>query len=315
MKKSVGTIFIFSIPFFLYALIIVVVDPYNYVNVSGLIDDKTKIDVFKRSNSSSPRGTILWKALRYKRKPVKNILIGDSQGNAIQEKMVEELTGEEIFNFCTPGSSYETMFDSFWYCMDISIPKKVYFQVGFMNFNKNRSYNLFNNAQDYLDKPYYYFMNKDILFDSFCNIAYWITRDTNLVSKPAEFYNINWQNDLSEYYLKLFFGKYEFPKEFLAEFNKISDYCKMHDIELNFIILPVYKRVNEYLAENDLLSTKERFISEIRDLGTLYDYTDFGGISEQRNHFYDYFHPKEHIIDSIVGVIWGPQASQSKTVH
>lgn len=302
---------VFSLPVVAMVLIIIIVDPYNFVNKSHVINDDVKIKVLKRSGSVSPRGTLLWKSLRYKRDPVKNIIIGDSQGSDIDELLITEITGEKYFNYCSPGSSYETMFDCFWFCTENGDLENVYFQIGFMNFNSYRSYNLFNYAEDYFNSPYLYFTNKDIFFDSFCTLAYYATKDSAIVNKPKEFYDVKWQDQVSENYLKVFFDNYSYPTEFIAKFKDVSDYCAAHDIKLHFILMPVYEEVGNYLRARDLIGKEQMFKQDIGEFGITFDFSNDVRFTVDRNNFHDYFHPRKEITNQIVELIWRNQGSYS----
>lgn len=303
MKKYILRGLLFSIPVFLYVLIILVVDPYNFFNLFHVISDKTKFTVIQRTDESSPRGNILWKTIQFRRNPVKTVIIGDSQGKDIRADLIEELTGEKAYNLCFPGASFQTMFETFWFAAGQTELKKVYFQVAFMNYNADREYDLFHFATDYFKMPYRYFTTKEIFFDSFINLAYATTRNPWLVSRSYEFSTADDMEKLARYRLKLFFNKYTYPEEYRQDFLKIRQYCSQHGIELNFIILPVYKGVDNYLEENELTDMRSRFREDISAYGFTYDLDTLSSIKNRRENFIDFFHPKQVIIDSLTRMI------------
>ena len=285
-------------------MIIAFIDPYKYLNFSHIIDDETKIKVLRRSDAVMPRGSMLWKSLDFKREPIKNIIIGDSQGTSIDESLLESLTGEKYFNFCVPGSSYETMIDCFWFCAENADLKNVYFQIGFMNFNKNRSYNLINYAKDYFDKPYLYFINKEILFDSFYNLAYGLTKSENIISRESNDYTIEQQDELSQHYLFMFFNNYEYPDEYLLEFEEIAAHCSENNIKLNFVIMPIYYEVFKYLETHNLIMMEKIFKKDMAQFGNVHDYSFVPQFSNERENFYDFFHPRNPVVETVVHEIW-----------
>ena len=148
---------------------------------------------------------MLYKTLRIKREKPKQILIGDSQGTHINMKLIEEYCGEKVFNYCVPGASFETLFNMFWFTVEQVKPEKIYFQVAFMNYNDQRSYNIFNFAQDYFDKPYQYFLTKENFIDSYVNIWYQITKDPKIVENSYLFQPIEEINKLADSRLEMFF--------------------------------------------------------------------------------------------------------------
>jgi len=310
MKRYIFRGLLFAIPVVIYVLFIVVIDPYNLLNIFHVINDQDKFAVIQRSDESSPRGNILWKTIRFKRNPTKTVIIGDSQGKDIRPELVEELTGVEVCNLCFPGASFQTMFETFWYAAAHSKLEKVYFQVAFMNYNAARDYDLFHFAMDYQDRLYEYFTSKEIFFDSFANMAYAITRNPALLEGSYEFLPPDEMEKLAEFRLNLFFKSYDYPEKFRAEFIKIKEYCETESIELNFILFPVYKGVDAHLEKVGLTEMKARFKQDIISYGTTYDLDKLTEIKQNRKNFIDYFHPNQVMIDSLTRMIW---SKNSKT--
>lgn len=307
MKKYLFRGLLFATPFIVYFIFILIIDPHNFFNVFHVINDVDKKAIISRNDESSPRGNMLWKSLKIKRNTVKKIIIGDSQGAAIKVDLIEKVSGEKFFNYCIPGASFETIFDMFWLAAGQTKLEKVYFTVAFMNYSSNRSYNIFHFAQDYFDKPYLYFMTKENFFDSFVNAVYQITKDTAIVQNSYEFAAIDEMNKIARSRMKMFFEKYTYPTAYYGELNKISQYCHENNIELKFLILPVYKGVDEYLEEQNLLEMKQRFKDDINFLGDTYDLDVPGEFKETREYYVDYFHLRRPQLDQLTKQIWSNQ--------
>lgn len=307
MKKYILRGFLFASPIIISMLVILVIDPYNFLNIFHVISDKDKFTVIQRTDESSPRGNILWKTIQYRRNPTKIIIIGDSQGKDIRTDLIEEQTGEKVYNLCFPGASFETMFEAFWFAAEQTDLEKVYFQVAFMNYNASRKYDLFHFAEDYFIWPYQYFTTKEIYFDSFVNLAYAITRNRWLVSRSYEYSSKEDMEKLVQFRLNLFFSNYIYPEKYESEFLKIKQYCIINDIELNFVIFPVYEGVDEHLEKVGLINMKKRFKQDISSYGYVYDLDELTEIKGRRENFFDYFHPKYEVIDSLTKMIWRKQ--------
>jgi hypothetical protein len=110
-------------------------------------------------------------------------------------------------------------------------------------------------------------------------------------------------NRLAQFRLRLFFQNYIYPEAEFEELNKITQYCKENDIELKFIIFPVYKGVDEYLEELNLTEMNQRFKVDIESMSETYD-LDTGYVKNNRDNFFDYFHPRDPVIDLITRHIW-----------
>jgi hypothetical protein len=307
MIKYFKKAFYFSIPIVSVLLFIVVIDPYEFVDLFHVISPQAKIEVLNRSDETAPRGNMLWKTIHFKREPKSKLIIGDSQGRRIKESLIKESSGEDYFNYCVEGASFETMIDVFWFAAEQTKLKKVFFQVGFMNYNANRSYNLFHFGIDYLDKPYIYFTTPDILLDSYYNLIYRLSGDHQIVEHSYEYMKKEDLEDLSEFRLNLFFGDYKYPEKNYTALNKISDYCKANEIELNFLVLPVYAKTIEYIEEHGLKLKNLRFKEDLARMGNVYYFQVLNEPAKNRDNFIDYFHPKQHILDDVTREVWGKQ--------
>ncbi len=306
MKKYIYRGILFAIPIIILYGFIVVIDPYEFINIFHVLSAEKKVRVLNRNDEAGPRGNMLWKVVHYRRNPVKNILIGDSQCRRISEEQLKELTGEAWFNFCIPGASYETMFDNFWFAARETDLQKVYFEVSFMNYNKNRSYSITRFAWDYIENPYLYFTKKEIFLDSWINFKYGITGNESLVEQSHEYEKLELMNEIAEKRMQLFFTEYAYPHEFYEELKQITNYCKENNIELVYLIMPTYEGVHEHLENIGLMEMYERFKQDIRSLGETYDYDVGLEVSKHRENFTDYFHPRENVLNQMTRSIWGP---------
>lgn len=307
MKKYILKAVYFSLPIILFCLIIVAIDPYNLFNISKLIDDEAKYNMTNRSHEIKSKANMLWKAIEFKRDPCDKVIIGDSQGFHFREKLITDLTGEKIYNFCVPAASFETTTNIFWFATEQVELKKVYFQVSFALSNTKFSYNLFEYASDYLNKPYKYLFSKEILRDSYCNVGYKITENPIWVNDPYFVKPSSEIDSLSESWADVIFANYYYPEKYLDELKKIAGYCSQNKIELEFISMPCYQWVNDYIIDNGLAANQDKFFEDIQTCGNLHNYSELKNVNSNRNNFYDYFHSNQNIVDSLTIKIWGKE--------
>jgi hypothetical protein len=291
MKQYLKRSLLFSTPIILCFIFIFLIDPYEFINISHIINSDIKFQVLRRSDESLPRGHILWKTLHFKRRPVKNIIIGDSQGVGFDATYISNLSGKEYYNFCVTGASYKTMFKIFWFTAETTKLERVYFQVGFMNYNASRSYDIFHFAQDYFDKPYLYFTTKEILIDSYYNFIYSLTKNDDLIKYSFNFQELEIRDARSKEILEMLFKNYNYPTEYYQELKKISEYCKNKNIQLYFIIFPMFDAVKNYIVENNLDKMNQQFKDDIKSLGYTFDFDVRSDFTKNRDNFIDYFHP------------------------
>ncbi len=305
MKKYLSKILIFSSPIILVIVFIIVIDPYDFINISHVISDSDKIKVLNRSNASEPRGNVIWKYISYRRKPIENLLIGDSQGKYFDTAYIREITGEKYFNFNIPGGSYKTMFSLFWYATKLTKLKNVYFQCGFMNYNAYRDYNLINYGVDLVNNPITYFSNFKFLEDSYYNAYYALTKNEKLVEIYYLKMTLQELDSLAEYRITNMFKKYKYPETYYKELKKITDYCKENDITFRFVITPNYIGLEKYIKKFGLTEDRDRFKSDLKSLAPTIDMEYLDGLSNDRSKYYDYFHCRREYVSRLVDMIWG----------
>jgi hypothetical protein len=299
------TIFYFTIPLLLICVFISIIDPYNFINLSKLIDDEHKFKVVNRSLESQPRGNMLWKIVKYRRNPCKNIIIGDSQAYHIREELILSLTGDKYFNFCIPGGSIETIISTFWFAANQTKLDKVYLQIPFINNEAYQRPNLFSTAYDYIENPFLYFFNKDIIIDSYYNFGYKLTKNPTWIKNQFLSSSIEEKDKISEKMLDVIYKDYSYSEKEINELKKVATYCKINNIKLQFIILPCYKRINEFLSERDLIHSRDRFLNDIKLIGKTYDFFTDQNFTNYRSNYTDYYHPISPVSDKITIKIWG----------
>lgn len=305
MKKFLTLASIFSIPLILCVLFIFLIDPYNFFNISRLIDNATKLEVLNRSEESTPRGNMLWKALQFKRQPSNILIIGDSQGYHIKEDLIKKLTGKDCYNFCIPGANTETKVSIFWFAAKQTKLKHVVIQLSFQNWQLNYKENIFHFAQDYMDNSSLYILNSYIIKDSFQNLNYKFLHHHTDGINDNEFPITEDKNKRFDMSLKRKFSSYIYPSKYLDELQKIVRYCDKNNISLEFLVLPCHQRYYDYLSRNDLIRFNEKFLSDISRLAKTTNYSSDSKLNSNENNFEDYLHLNQSTLDSITPLIWG----------
>ena len=72
MKKFISNLFYFSVPLLIWAVLILIIDPFNYFNLIDLKNESPKYNAEKLN-------TLLFRTIDFKNDPTNNILIGDSR--------------------------------------------------------------------------------------------------------------------------------------------------------------------------------------------------------------------------------------------
>jgi hypothetical protein len=306
MKSFLLKLAAFSIPFVIIAVFFIVIDPYNYFFESNFIDNQYKILSINRSVKSMPRGNMLWKIIDFKRHPEKNIIIGDSRSFGIDERKIENITGEKYYNFSVPGGNYNSLFKTFWYVNQYTQPEKVYLQVGFHNYNLTRDNDLFAQAQKANMNPLHFEVELKYTCDAFYTLLYKLTDKQPVeFSLDKEAFEKNW-NIVLKKQVRMALNHYIYPEEYKAELQKIARYCKSNNIELYFIIFPSHEDFHKIIEEKKLEKEYATFLNDINGLGKTYNFEHTNDLTTNKSNYQDVYHLRKDILNKIIITdIWG----------
>lgn len=312
MKKFLVQVFIFTLPFILACLIIILIDPYNFYNYYKINDNNSKLKIINRSYESEVRGNVLWKIFEFKRKPFKNIIIGDSQCYDINMTLLNKTSGNEYYNLSIPGANIETKLAFFWFAAAETKLNHVIIQISFQNLSMNRGTNLFHLAQEQMEKPYLYLFNLATLMDSYQNIKFRITKNhqtgPNLLSFPITDYKNRKLNSMLD---EMYWG-YSYSNSYINELKKIVEFCRFRNISIEFLVMPIHQIYYNYLEDHQLTKFYNQFILNITELSTTYDFSRDSNIIYNERYFIDYFHQNQLITDSITRLICKKQDAISQ---
>jgi hypothetical protein len=305
MKKFLIRFFLFFTPLLVIALVVIIIDPYNYFLGHNFIPDKAKIEVINRSAESMPRGNTLWKRIDFKRHPDKNIIIGDSRAFDLNVDSIKKISNLEFYNFGVPGGNYNSIIETFWYVTSVIKPERVYIQVGFHNYSESSTYNLMEDAKKVCKKPYFFFSRFYFFQESFLDIYYslkGVSNNRNEDKSDPESWNKILKNQGNNSLITM-----TYPAKYYQELQKIATYCKEQKIELVFIIFPDQQDFHNLIAEHSLGDLYHHYKADIHSLGKVYDFDDTSSdIIKKRSNYRDIFHLNHNIIyNTIIPDIWG----------
>jgi hypothetical protein len=301
MKKMGIKILAYTLPFIMASVFVLLVDPYNVFNMSHIFTDENKIKCLKRSDAVAPRGNMLWKTIEFKRHPTPDIVLGDSRVYNISEEAFDKRTGGDFTNLSVPGANMRTIIKMFWMADAYSDLKNVVIQINFNRYNAYFNYDLFKPVQQILDRPYMYFFNGNYVKDSFIVLLYSATGNEKIVDpsgkNPVDPWKVCEQVIKNEH-------EYIYPAGFYKEFHEISGHCRKEKINLVFLVFPDYHEVHNFIKELNYESEYQHFISDIRSLGTTIDLDNGIPFSMNRDNYFDYFHVRDQVADSIVSLMF-----------
>ena len=292
MKTILTRLFIFSLPFWLYLLLVGIIDPFNYLSSDNFIENELKTEISYKSHYP------LWKLNNFKNDPNSNILLGDSRTNSLSTDTIYSATGLKFTNLAYGGGTLREIIATFWEANKQVKLSKVYIGI---NFNLYNSYNnndrvlealsLTNNFFIYGLNRYVFKATFNILRAKLFNTKFDLeTPDMN----KDEFWS--YQLDVT---INSFYEQYAYPKEYFKELKEIAQYCKKNEIELFFFIPPTHVDLQNKVEEHNLLEEYAQFINDLNLLGKTYRFNNSSQLTQDKANFKDPFHLNDNLLNDV----------------
>ena len=291
-------LFIFAAPFIVVALTIIWVDPYNYFFHNANNGDVKKKIAYKLNYT-------LWKIIEYKRNPLPNILLGDSQMGRLQSDHISEITNNKFYNFSYAGGTLPEMINTFWFATETTKLEKAYFGISFNHFNAhNYAKERVTSARQIISNPLLYLVNRNVLSATMHLIRNKITGNIAQIERPPMNRKRFWTYALNVP-TKRYYTNYKYPKSWYEDLRRISEFCRDNDIDLKIIILPTHTQLQAKVQEYGLVKEYEVYIEDLAELAVVYDFNIKNHWTEDKSNFEDPRHFKSRLARELIREIWG----------
>lgn len=288
MKQFLRNILILAAPFGLYLILIVLVDPFNYLNVSKLIDDSQKDHISQNVEQH------LYRMIRYDNAPRRNISLGDSRANCLANELDAEIWGNLSFG----GASLKEAVQTFWWLVEDYEVDTVLFAVSFNNYNKYNKRFWVEETLKIKQNFFSYAFNKYTFRCARLLIKSSLMKQEVQLNKTTLSKEDFWRNQINTV-PKKFFEKYAYPDNYYDDLSKISQYCAENQIRLVFWIPPTHREFRAKVKEYKLLEEEKRFKKDMISLGEVYDYNFPNDVTDNIDCFRDPLHVTNALAASI----------------
>lgn len=297
MKKFLLKILLFSLPFGVYLIMVLLVDPYNYFAF-----EKDIISTQIKKNNSFRLNNRLWNCLEYRRNPKESIILGDSRSVIFNIDHVNAVSGDSYFNLAAYGSNLLEEIESFWYAAEQTELKRVYWGINFNCWNDFERNNRVEEIRNTIKYPYKYFTSKTT-FMAMYYVLYANCFDSDYnVGRPKmskdEFWNSQLSGTIRRYYIK-----YEYPDFLFMKVKEVVKYCREKKIQLIFFIPPNHVDLQNKISEFQLGNYNKKFLEDISKLGVVYDFDFENEFTRNKDNFSDPFHVNSDTL--MTNVLWG----------
>lgn len=288
---------LFCLPLILAAGFIAAVNPFNFLPVKSVVSNEIKSSISPQLNPC------LWKMNIFSQQPNDKILLGDSRMQGIKADDIEAVSGEKYFNLGYGGASLREVIDTFWFAAEQTKLQKVYIGV---NLNIYNDYENTNRTQIYKsihDNPTLYFINRTVWQAALESAYSQLTNEDLKIGVPTTSREQFWQDELE--IMLSYYRKYVYPKKYKQELQKIADYCRQHNIELNFIIFPTHTDEQKLINAANLENENQQMRLDLQAFGTVYDFNAENDLTTDKENFDDPVHLNLTSRQELIREIWG----------
>lgn len=283
------------------------VDPFNFLNPHSPVSNEAKLRTAAKLNP------FFWKMNLFTKKPVANILIGDSPVLTLRPEKIQELTGEEYFNFAYGGGTIREAANTFWFATQSVKLRKVYIGINLIHYN-DAAYDdrtgFFLRMQQ---RPASYFLNRTVLQSALYATYSEMTHTDPAIGVPRINRETGWQETLASN--AKVYRDFKYPAKYKQELMKIVRYCKEHGIEVFFLILPSHVDLQRLAGDYRLEQTREQIKLELSEMAPVYDFDYENELTINKDNFKDPIHFKEQVGDLLVQEIWGGQLQHGRKLQ
>lgn len=282
LLRKVG---IFVLPVFAWICIVLIVDPFNYFNMSNLISIKAK------KKSAQQLNSLLYNAVNFKNNPTNSIIIGDSRIKKLPNERIKEITGDTYYTMCSNAAKLNEIIDLFWFSTEHSKLKNVVIGINFNLYNEYSYANRVADVQEMIDNPFIYIFNNNTAETVYLSLKNELLGINGKKERnKEEFWNYNIQTVAKNHY-----SKYKYPDKILERLQEMSTYCKVNGIKLTVLIVPIHLDFHNRLVDYNLSEQEERFKNEIKEIGNVIDFDYANIITNNKACFSDPLHTTDSI--------------------
>lgn len=279
MKRFYKTILIFLIPFFIYLLLVVIIDPYNYLSLFPFLDSYKKNEIAENIENH------LYYIINYQNNPSKNIILGDSRS----QLLIHLLESETWKSLAYGGGTLKEMIQTFWWVVEHNKLDTVLMGINLNLYNK---YNKRFWVEDILE------IRKNFISYAFCSytyksivqfLKYSLSNREITLGIPDMSKEEFWDFQINQT-AKKYFERYEYPDEYYANLKSISEYCLKHNIKLIFWIPPTHIEFQKRKEDFNLQKYDSLLVSDLKSLGEQHDFNYISKLAVNKENFGDPLH-------------------------
>lgn len=320
MKRFLLRVTLFASPFLAYALLLVLIDPYEYFHGSGPVMTTIKERAFRNEGGLWPVENALWKMIHFRRAPCPNIILGDSRPYLLDTGIIENLTGAPVANLAIAGGYYSTSAELFWFAERLVPLRSVVIGVSFWAYHQALERDFLSEPEAVLRNPLHYF-TRGWVRKSFLQVAKsWALPPLQAApgqttaaapgAVAAAATDQDWQKIIDTYTGHYSF--YVYPEQAHNRLREIAAYCRQKGIRLTLVVFPTHLDLQDRVPRFHLEAHRDRFLQDMAGLATVYDFNTPNDMTRDRRNFSDPFHPNQDTLHQVIREVWGGEIKYAR---
>ncbi|MEN8202654.1 MAG: hypothetical protein ABFS28_08670 [Bacteroidota bacterium] len=281
MNRFIKNTLLLAFPFGLYLIIIVLMDPFNYLNMSMLVDESHKENVAQNVEQH------LYRMIQFENTPRQNVSLGDSRAN----NLYIALDHDRWANLSYGGASLKETIETFWWSAEKFKLDTVLIAVNFNNYNKYNKRFWVEETLKIKKNLFSYAFSKHTFMATVLILKGMLTKREVSINKVTLDREEFWKAQITSVPRK-FFTKYAYPENYYKDLKRISEHCVENSIKLILWIPPTVVDFQSELEKYALGDEEEIFRADMRSIGEVYDFNYLNEITENRDCFRDPLHVK-----------------------
>ncbi len=306
MKKFFYKSSLFCLPLVLWVVVVVLVDPFNYFNLSPLFPDRVK------KINAMPLNRLMYNMFEEARHPCENLVIGDSRSYELRIADIERVSGEKYFHLSSSAMKLNESVSLYYIAYRNKPLKKVYFTINYNMFNQFSYADRVTSVSSILANPLLYIFDRSVAQASYLVVRGYLQGAPALDSTPPmtreDFWELNIRVKANDYY-----GKYKYPTELYRSMEGMVEHARSHGVQIVFIIIPHHVEMQQRVEDYGLTVQMIRFKRDLYRLGVpVIDYDYPNDITSRQENFNDPIHYNEEVGKLIVREVWGGSLKYGK---
>jgi len=295
---------LFASPLLLWVLAVVVVDPFDYFDLSHVFPEQAKIE------NAATLNTLVFNMLKEKHTPCENLIIGDSRAEALPLEYIEQITGRPYFRLSANALKMNESIDLFYFANRIKPVKRAVFTINFNEFNEYAYADRVTSVEAMIHNPFIYLFDRNVAQAGYYVAKASLTGKKSFSSIPPMSQDAYWDYIVTvrarEHY-----ERYRYPDDLLKRMQEMTEFAKKQGTEVTFIIVPHHADFQRQVRDFGLLDDYIRFKRDMSNLGVrVIDYDYLNAMTTDKSNFRDPLHYNSEIAKLIANEVFcGPLAT------